>query len=129
MNDRRKNINIMELELPGPVTSQIHNPAESLKWHTYGDDVLPLWVADMDFQSPEPVIRALREHVDRGIFGYGREPPELRGVMVDWIMDRYGWPIQPEWLVFVPGVPWRVGVCFSCGDPVVACEIQHPPLM
>src|SRR5437870_8002777 len=44
---------------------------ESSKWRKYGEDVVPLWVADMDFASPEPVIRALRERVEHGVFGYG----------------------------------------------------------
>jgi len=44
---------------------------ESSKWRKYGEDVIPLWVADMDFASPAPVIRALRERVEHGVFGYG----------------------------------------------------------
>jgi cystathionine beta-lyase len=43
---------------------------ESAKWRKEGDDVLPMWVADMDFRSPEPVIQALRERVEHGVFGY-----------------------------------------------------------
>ena len=43
---------------------------ESLKWHRYEEDVLPMWVADMDFRSPEPVIAALQERVAHGVFGY-----------------------------------------------------------
>jgi cystathionine beta-lyase len=43
---------------------------ECEKWHKFDEDVLPMWVADMDFTSPEPVIRALRERVDHGVFGY-----------------------------------------------------------
>ena len=50
---------------------------ESNKWHKYPADVLPLWVADMDFSSPEPVVRALRERVEHGVFGYGVEQPEF----------------------------------------------------
>ena len=56
---------------------------ESNKWHKYPPDVLPLWVADMDFASPEPVIRALRERVEHGVFGYGVEQPEFHEVMHD----------------------------------------------
>jgi hypothetical protein len=50
---------------------------ESNKWHKFPPDVLPLWVADMDFPSPEPVIRALRERVEHGFFGYGADQPEF----------------------------------------------------
>jgi cystathionine beta-lyase len=79
-------------------------PTDSVKWLLYGDDVLPLWVADMDFPSPQPVIDALRERVNHGIFGYGKEPPDLRPVIVERLERLYGWHIAPESLVFVPGV-------------------------
>ena len=55
----------------------------SNKWRKYPADVLPLWVADMDFPSPEPVVRALRERVEHGVFGYGFEGPEFGEVFVD----------------------------------------------
>ena len=77
---------------------------ESGKWRRYGDDVLPMFVADMDFLSPQPVIRALRERVEHGIFGYPTEPPELRGVIVDRLQRLYDWEVSPEALVFLPGV-------------------------
>ena len=56
--------------------------SDSEKWRAFDADVLPLWVADMDFTAPEPVIRALHERVEHGIFGYGGEPPELREILV-----------------------------------------------
>jgi len=52
--------------------------SDSVKWNRYDENILPLWVADMDFKSPEAVIRALRERVEHGVFGYGTEPPKLR---------------------------------------------------
>src|SRR5512147_2731247 len=76
----------------------------SIKWEHYPADVLPLWVADMDFVSPEPVIRALQERVAHGVFGYPGELPGLRSAVVDWLECRHGWQVQPEWLVFIPGV-------------------------
>jgi cystathionine beta-lyase len=77
---------------------------DSSKWCHFGDDVLPLWVADMDFLSPEPVIRALHQRVEHGIFGYGIEPPEFRAVLVERLQRLYGWQVAPEALVFLPGV-------------------------
>jgi len=50
---------------------------ESIKWNYFPADVLPLWVADMDFQSPPEVITALHQRVDHGIFGYGIPPSDL----------------------------------------------------
>lgn len=76
----------------------------SAKWERYGQDVLPLWVADMDFRSPEPVIRALRERIDHGIYGYGMEPPEAREVVCERFKRLYDWNVAPEALLFLPGV-------------------------
>ncbi len=78
--------------------------SDSIKWRLYGDEVLPLWVADMDFPAPEPVLRALHERVEHGIFGYGVEPPELRPLLVDRLQRLYGWQVPPEALLFLPGV-------------------------
>ncbi len=77
---------------------------DSLKWGRYGDDVLPLWVADMDFRSPEPVIRALQERVAHGVFGYGMEPPDLRELIVERLRRLHGWTVPPEAFLFMPGV-------------------------
>ena len=55
---------------------------DSVKWGLYGDDVLPLWVADTDFQSPSAVIEALHQRVDHGVFGYPLNPPELAELVV-----------------------------------------------
>jgi cystathionine beta-lyase len=75
--------------------------------------VLPLWVADMDFASPAPVIRALRERVEHSVFGYGIEPPELREVIVARLQRLYGWAVSPEAIVFIPGV--IAGFNLACG--------------
>lgn len=77
---------------------------DSLKWGRYGDDVLPLWVADMDFRSPEPVIHALEERVAHGVFGYGMEPPGLRELIVGRLQGLYGWSVTPEAILFMSGV-------------------------
>src|SRR6266540_312586 len=78
---------------------------DSSKWQTYGPDVLPLWVADMDFQSPEPVIRALRERVEHGVFGYLMlEQPEFHQLFADRLLKRYGWRVSPDAVVIIPGV-------------------------
>jgi cysteine-S-conjugate beta-lyase len=84
---------------------------ESVKWRFYGPDVLPMWVADMDFISPEPVIQALRERIDHGIFGYPEgvagNPTELQGlrqVIIDRLEERYQWQVESQDLIFLPGV-------------------------
>ena len=80
------------------------------KWLKYPADVLPMWVADMDFISPPPVMEALQEFVARGVFGYPRfeadlsDSPPLREVVVARLARLYGWRVAPEALAFVPGV-------------------------
>lgn len=100
---------------------------ESEKWHRYGEDVIPLWVADMDFRSPEPVIRALRDRVEHGIFGYPCEPPELRPVVVERLERLYGWKVDPEALLFIPGVVRGFNIaCQSVGQPGDGVLLQTP---
>ncbi|WLS77256.1 PatB family C-S lyase [Erwinia pyri] len=79
--------------------------SDSLKWQKYGDqDVLPLWVADTDFRSPDCVIDALKQRVEHGVFGYGNPPAELTEVIIARLAERYQWAVEPEWLVFLPGI-------------------------
>ena len=77
---------------------------ESSKWHRYPPGVLPMFVADMDFRSPEPVIAALRERVEHGFFGYGQEQPQFFEVVAARLKRRYGWDVDPEAIVLLPGV-------------------------
>ncbi len=78
--------------------------SDSIKWNLYEADVLPMWVADMDFASPPPVIQALQTRVEHGVFGYAGDPVELRKVIVNRFAERYLWFIKPEDIVFTPGV-------------------------
>jgi cystathionine beta-lyase len=77
---------------------------DSNKWRKFPADVLPLWVADMDFPSPPAVVRALHVRVDHGFFGYLADPNELPGVVAERVAKRYGWRIGPEAVVSLPGV-------------------------
>jgi len=76
----------------------------SLRWDRYGGDVIPLWVADSDFRAAPAVLRALRERVEHGVFGYTTAPEALREAIVARCAERYGWRIEPSWIVFLPGV-------------------------
>jgi cystathionine beta-lyase len=78
--------------------------AGSAKWGNFDEDVLPLWVADMDFASPQPIVDALHARVATGEFGYGHEPQRLREVICARMADRYGWDVAPEALIFLPGL-------------------------
>jgi cystathionine beta-lyase len=108
--------------------------SDSIKWNCHDEDVLPLWVADMDFRSPEPVIRALHERVEHGVFGYGSDAqPELRRVLVDRLDRLYGWKVAPEALNFLPGV--IRGFNMACrtaavpGDGVLMQTPVYPPFL
>ncbi|RPI34863.1 MAG: putative C-S lyase [Chloroflexota bacterium] len=100
---------------------------ESLKWRAYAEDVLPMWVADMDFVSPEPVLRALHERVEHGVFGYPSDMFELRQVFVERLERLYGWCVSPDDLVFVPGVVTGVNLaCHALAAPGGAGLVQTP---
>ncbi len=76
----------------------------SIKWKQYPQDVLPLWVADMDFLAPEPVIAALRAKVEHGIYGYEMPSLELRQTVASRLKSLYDWEIAPEMVVATPGI-------------------------
>jgi len=104
------------------------------KWQKYGPDVLPLWIADMDFQSPEPVIRALRERVEHGVFGYlAFEQPEFHELFADRLLKRYNWRVSPDAVVLIPGVipGFNVAgrVLASPGDGLVLQTPVYPPIL
>ncbi len=106
---------------------------ESIKWRLFDEDVLPLWVADMDFRSPAPVIEALAQRVAHGVFGYGEEPAELKELLVQRMASLYGWQVQPDEILFVPGVitgfNWAL---HALGAPGMQAAVQtpvYPPLL
>jgi cystathionine beta-lyase len=76
----------------------------SIKWDLFSDEELPMWVADMDFKSPQPVIDALHERVSEGVFGYTLDSSECKQSVVDWVKKRHQWEITTDDVVFVPGV-------------------------
>jgi cysteine-S-conjugate beta-lyase len=107
---------------------------DSSKWQKYGPDVLPLWVADMDFQSPEPVIRALRERAEHGVFGYlAFEQPEFHELFADRLLKRYGWRVSPDAVVLIPGVIPGFNVAgrilAAPGDGLILQTPVYPPIL
>ena len=106
---------------------------ECLKWGVFAPDVIPMWVADMDFISPEPVIRALHERTDHGVFGYPYKTGDLSAAIVAWLADRFGWKTEAEWLVFLPGVVVGMNLTAQALVPAgmaVACQTPvYPPFL
>jgi len=101
--------------------------SDSLKWGHYGAEVLPMWVADMDFRSPEPVIMALRERVAHGCFGYGAEIQGLRETILARLEHRYGWRVAPDAVMFMPGVVTAANLaCHAFSGPKDPVLLQTP---
>src|SRR4051812_17704035 len=105
---------------------------DSQKWQKYeGKDILPMWVADMDFASAPPILQALHERVNHGIFGYARPTKATTDVIVSAMEVRYGWSIDPSWIVWLPGLVCGLNVTAKAfaepGDQVVCCTPVYPP--
>ncbi|MGO0308155.1 MalY/PatB family protein [Endozoicomonas acroporae] len=83
----------------------------SLKWERFSPDVLPMWVADMDFQSAPEIIEALHQRIDHGVFGYTEPDSELEQLVVERCRHLYHWDIEPEWIVWMPGLVSALNVC------------------
>src|SRR5688572_27026829 len=112
--------------------------SESFKWREYPEDVLPLFVADMDFRSPEPVARALRAYIDGGVFGYprGLHPHDrtqahgLAGLVVDRMAHRYNWQITIDDVIPLPGVVPGLNIaCHSAQGAVLVQPPVYPPIL
>ncbi|WP_159949732.1 PatB family C-S lyase [Rhizobium sp. 18065] len=76
----------------------------SKKWALYGDDILPMWIADMDFAAPPPVIDAMKKRMDHPFFGYCLPQDEVRSRIVADMDEKYGWQIAADDIIFLPGV-------------------------
>ena len=91
------------------------------------EGILPLWVADMDFKAPQPVLDALKNRVEHGIFGYSEGKEEYFEAVKDWMKRRHGWSVERNWLVKTPGVVFALAMAVKAytkpGDGVM---IQQP---
>lgn len=107
--------------------------SDSVKWNRYPDDVLPLWVADMDFSSPAVIIEAIENRLSHPFFGYGCEDEELLEVICDWVYRRHGWKIYPDWLVLVSGVVygmnWALQSVLENGQKISYQTPIYPPFL
>ncbi|MBA3697975.1 MAG: putative C-S lyase [Planctomycetes bacterium] len=106
----------------------------SEKWERWaGQDVIPAWVADMDFRSPQPVIDALAAHTAHGVFGYTLVPPELPEVLAAHLAARQGWRIEPSWVVAIPGMVVGLNLAARAvgesGDEVLVLTPIYPPFL
>jgi cystathionine beta-lyase len=111
---------------------------DSIKWDEVGSifgtaDLLPMWVADMDFAAAEPILKALHQRIDHGVFGYTVAGAGVRQAVIDRMKSKYGWEVKPEWLIFTPGIvsglSFAVKAYTKVGDHVVIQSPVYHPFM
>lgn len=98
-----------------------------IKWDLGDESVIPMWVADMDFETPQPVIDAVKKRAEHGIYGYSFLQDSYYEALINWMNKRHGWKVQKEWIAFAPGVVPAVNMLVRAltqpGDKVI---IQSP---
>lgn len=108
----------------------------SVKWgltkQIFGaDDVLPMWVADMDFSPPNEVKEAIQERVDHGIYGYTYSPPSTTEAIQQWLKKRHGWVINHSWVLYSSGVVPSISIAIEAftapGDKVMLQSPVYTP--
>ena len=107
---------------------------DSVKWAKYGDqDVLPMWVADMDFAAPPDVLSALHQRIDHGVLGYPEVTSRVRDAVLLHLSRDLGWQVDPDWLVWLPGLVTGLNVACrtvgDTGDGVLTAVPIYPPFM
>src|SRR5215813_14194628 len=108
--------------------------SSALKWEKYaGRDIIPMWVADMDFRSAPAIVAALVERAHHAVFGYTDTPVALNDIIVEHLLTAYGWRVEPEWLIWLPGLVAGINlVCRAIGeegDDVATAVPVYPPFL
>lgn len=115
--------------------------SDSLKWDgcnrkfgvEEGADLLPMWLADMDFRTPEPIVEAVVSRARHGVYGYTRKSDQANRVICDWLERRYDWRAEPGWILPTPGVVPAIAHCLhsltSPGDGVIVQTPVYSPFM
>lgn len=109
----------------------------SLKWEKYKDsdsDVIPMWVADMEFETSDKIIEFIKQRLDHPVLGYTKAPSTLNDAVQEYLQNHHGWEIDTDWLVWVPGVvPALAVACETAGEPddeiLVFTPVYHPLLL
>ena len=94
-------------------------------------DLIPMWVADMDFETPDFIVNALKDRLDHPVFGYTAEPEDFRPSIVDWIADHHQWHIEKEWLSYIPGIVKGIGMVINAllekeDKVIIQPPVYHP---
>jgi cysteine-S-conjugate beta-lyase len=91
-------------------------------------DVIPMWVADMDFKTPDFIIKSLQNRLDHEIFGYSFRPPEYFLSIIDWIERRHNWSVEKGWICFCPGIVPALNLCTLAFTQPGDSIIVQPPV-
>jgi cystathionine beta-lyase len=113
-------------------TAPDRRETDSMKWRKYvGTDILPMWVADMDFPAPPVVLEALHRRIDHGVLGYGIPTEALNEATVGMLQDSYDWIVDPESIVWLPGLVTGLNVaCRAVESPLIATAVPiYPPFL
>lgn len=95
----------------------------------YGDaDLLPLWVADMDFETPQFITDALRKRLEHSLFGYTVEPADYWTTVAQWIENHHDWQVKPEWMTYIPGIVKGIGMAINVFVKKDEKVIIQPPV-
>lgn len=121
----------MDFDFDSPIDRR---GTDSLKWTRYrGRDIIPMWVADMDFRTPQPILDALHKRLDHGVLGYAVPPEGLVETVVARMQAAYGWRIEPSWIVWLPGLVPALNVACrafaQAGDDVLTFTPVYPPFL
>ena len=98
----------------------------------YGDpDLLPLWVADMDFETPPFIVEALRKRLEHPLFGYTVQPEEYWPTVIRWISTHHDWEVRREWLTYIPGIVKGIGMAVNVfvkedEEVIIQPPVYHP---
>lgn len=105
--------------------------SDSIKWGKYaGRDILPLWVADMDFAAPPAVLEALQQRMAHGVFGYGGPWSSLTESVLTHLKGEYQWEVDPDWIVWLPGLVTGLNVaCRAVDGDVLTATPIYPPFL
>jgi len=92
--------------------------SDAYKWRglqdNFGrDDLMPLWIADMDFATPDFIIDAMRKRLDHPVFGYPKDPDEYWPTVMEWIWNHHQWKVEREWLTYIPGIVKGIGMAIN----------------
>lgn len=95
------------------------------------EDLIPLWVADMDFETPDFIVDAIKERLKHPVFGYTAEPEDFRPAVCDWIESHHDWKVEKEWLCYIPGIVKGIGMAINAllkkdEKVIIQPPVYHP---